>query len=279
MRPLPNAGGLSRRLSTGAPLSVGSPRRAGTARVMHPASGVRAPLQVKMVGAASWNGQPQSGTELAREALRAAGVARVAQEQGWRVQDLGDIKFAAPSATAPPPQQPGLMRNSAMVGEGCERLSIAVREAAVTGSFVLNMGGDHSVAAGSIPGMLAARPDLGVIWVDAHADISTPDSSPTGNAHGMPLAVLLQLGVDATSVRGFEWLGSPSRPRLCPSSPVYIALRDLDAGEKAIIREAGILAFTMSDIDRLGIGGASSMVTGAIFSYARRSTAMAMLPY
>jgi arginase len=125
----------------------------------------------------------------------------------------------------------------------------------------LTLGGCHSVAIGTISAAARKNPDLGVIWVDAHADINTPEGSASGNIHGMPLAFLtgiakvspffvalayvaLNKGVDA-----FSWL----TPCITPDRIAYIGLRDVDKGEKATIKEKNILAFSMHEVDKLGI--------------------------
>lgn len=120
------------------------------------------------------------------------------------------------------------------------------------------------MAAGSVSGVLAARGgDVGVLWVDAHADINAPGTSPSGNLHGTPVSFLLRELAMSTAVApgspctpalppGWEWLASV--PALLPTRLAYIGLRDLDPGEKAAVRALGLRAFTMADVDRLGIG-------------------------
>lgn len=116
--------------------------------------------------------------------------------------------------------------------------------------LVLTIGGDHSLAIGTIAAAAAKYGDaLRILWVDAHADCNSPETSPSGNIHGMPLAFLLGL-VDPKSVTGFEWL----EPVISPHQVCYIGLRDVDEGEKAIVRENHIKGFSMADIDRHGIG-------------------------
>ena len=119
------------------------------------------------------------------------------------------------------------------------------------------IGGDHSIALGTISGVTSARPNTGVIWVDAHADINTPRTSGSGNMHGMPVAFLLGEveQEDMQHLPGMEWFPlSKSQPCLKPQDLVYIGLRDLDPGEKNAIKRLNIKAYTMTDIDRLGIG-------------------------
>jgi len=136
----------------------------------------------------------------------------------------------------------------------CERIAQTTRDEAKSGNFVLTLGGDHSVAMGSIAGVLSARPKLGVVWVDAHADINTPSTSPSGNVHGMPVAFLMRL-IDVNKYHGLEWLVGPEMgvPRLDPSRVGYIGLRQVAKGERNLLRRLGIRAYDMHQVDRLGI--------------------------
>jgi arginase len=124
-----------------------------------------------------------------------------------------------------------------------------------SGLFPLILGGDHSIAIGSLSGILRVRPDTGVLWIDAHADLNTPDISESGNMHGMPIGLLMD-GVSDPSrdppIPGLEWMSGG--PRLPPDSIVYVGLRDVDPEERKLIEKLGILAFTMHEIDRYGIG-------------------------
>jgi arginase len=142
------------------------------------------------------------------------------------------------------------------VGAGTKALAELVESKLKLGRFPLILGGDHSIGIGSLAGILRARPDTGVIWVDAHADLNTPSSSESGNMHGMPLAIMMkELVPDRSVIPGFEWLEEgTSPPRLSPNSLVYVGLRDIDKAERQFIRHLGIKTFTMYDIDHLGIG-------------------------
>jgi arginase len=119
------------------------------------------------------------------------------------------------------------------------------------------IGGDHSIAFGSVAAALKANPDVGVIWVDAHADLNTPLTSPSGNMHGMPLGILMHL-YDPSTIPGFEWMSDI--PKLKPEQLSYIGLRDVDQGEANFVRELGIQTFTMHHIDLYGIGGVVAQV-------------------
>lgn len=133
-----------------------------------------------------------------------------------------------------------------------QKISEQVYEHAVKGRFVLTLGGDHSIAIGTIGGTAKALRErlgreLAVIWVDAHADINTPETSESGNIHGMPVAFLTGLAKE-DKPEMFGWLKDENR--ISPHKLVYIGLRDIDRGEKVILREHGIKAFSMHDIDR-----------------------------
>ena len=155
------------------------------------------------------------------------------------------------------------MKNPRSVSAVTEQISDLVYAQAKEGRLALTLGGDHSIAIGTVSGVArglrerqpqlpdGTNPEIAVIWVDAHADINTPETSDSGNIHGMPVAFLT--GLATSSEQGiFDWLAPEHRITL--SKLVYIGLRDVDAGEKRILRENGIKAFSMHDIDRHGIG-------------------------
>jgi len=154
------------------------------------------------------------------------------------------------------PQNKLNARNSESVGLACKLLYEETKRNAALGRFCLTLGGDHSIAIGSVAGLLACRPSMGIIWVDAHADLNTPKTSVSGNIHGMSVGFLMGLH-NTLSVRGFEWLAPIQR--LLAQRVAYIGLRDLDAAEKTLIRELGIKAYTMQDVDRYGIGKVMEM--------------------
>lgn len=175
---------------------------------------------------------------------------------GWRVHDQGDLELDTLAKNNSFDNDLDNAKNSTIVGKGCEMISNAVIDVIDKGQFPLILGGDHSIGAGSLAGVLKARPDTGIIWVDAHADINTPDTSSSGNMHGMPISFLIQDMLDSKDVPGFEWLSSQEYEsvRLRPDSIVYVGLRDVDKMERKFIRDMKIKAFTMYDIDKYGIG-------------------------
>ena len=194
--------------------------------------------------------------------LRRAGILKHLSTLGWRVNDMSDINFdklANEIYQGDNPEEFPNAKNSKIVGKGCEMLAKVVESEISKGRFPVILGGDHSIAAGSLAGILRSRPETGVIWVDAHADLNTPDTSESGNMHGMPVGLLLEdLVKDYSSISGFEWLGRVSNfsayPKLSSDSIVYIGLRDVDTAERKIIQDRNIKVFTMHDIDHFGIG-------------------------
>ncbi|KAL3894388.1 MAG: hypothetical protein SGCHY_005306 [Lobulomycetales sp.] len=150
-----------------------------------------------------------------------------------------------------------LKQNSRDVSKVCKTVSDAVYAQAEMGHFVLTLGGDHSLAMGTISGTAKKYgPKMGVVWVDAHADINTPESTDSGNLHGCPVSFLSGLSGE---VEGFEWLTKGDKPVLDLSRLVYIGLRDVDAPEKEIIKKNNIKAFSMYDVDKHGIGAVVDM--------------------
>lgn len=160
------------------------------------------------------------------------------------------------------------MKQPRFVSAVTREVSEQVYKHAKSGKLVLTLGGDHSIAIGTISGTARAvrerlDKEIAVIWVDAHADINTPETSDSGNIHGMPVAFLTGLATEESEDR-FGWL--KEHHRLSTKKIVYIGLRDVDKGEKKILREHGIKAFSMHDIDRHGIGKVMDMALGWIGS-------------
>jgi len=195
----------------------------------------------------SW-GQPLAGTDIGPSLMRERGLLKSLNSLEWRVREEGDLDLVLPGRDDPQ----GVIKHCWAVGQTNQRLYERAKACAEAGDFVLTLGGDHSIAVGSVAAILSVRPETGIIWVDAHADINTAEISPSANAHGMPLAFLMHL-MDPAKHCGFEWL-TDSAPRLSADQIVYVGLRDVDHGERKILHEQGILSFTMSDVDRYGIG-------------------------
>ncbi len=184
------------------------------------------------------------GVALGPAALRYAGVVERLRNIGYAVEDRGDIVAEKPESSITPGTN---LKNLQEVARVNTELCKQVDEEIAKGRFPLVLGGDHSIAIGSIAGVLQHKKNLGVIWFDAHGDMNTAETSPSGNIHGMPMAVGLGLGHEMlTSIGG-------SDKKVDPKKLVFIGLRDIDAGERKILKDHGITVFTMHEVDRLGM--------------------------
>ncbi len=186
-------------------------------------------------------GAGRRGVDMGPSALRLAGLAKSLKALGHRVQDLGNVQMPVAETL---PEEHGL-RYPREIAETCRQAYLRLK-GVPAGVFPIALGGDHSVSMGSVAGVAEAG-RTGVLWIDAHADLNTPASSPSGNIHGMPLAHLLGEG-DARLLD--IWGGGPV---LDPNDLVFIGLRSLDPFERSFIRERGIRAYTMKEIDRRGL--------------------------
>ncbi|MCA1618898.1 MAG: arginase [Acidobacteria bacterium] len=215
------------------------------------ARGARAPgegRRVSIIGAPCGFGASVAGVDLGPAAMRVAGLRRRVAGLGYEVRDMGDLRIESPPEPPPPGEKLRYLRE---ITAACERLASDVKTALGGGELPIVLGGDHSIAIGSVSGVTsfyAARGEtVGLIWFDAHADMNTPETSPSGNIHGMPLAVLL--GQGAPELTGIEGFSPKLDPRLC----AHIGARDVDPGERELIRKLGIRFFTMREIDERGM--------------------------
>ena len=219
---------------------------------------VVSPKTVSVIGAPMTYGQPYVGTDSGPTLLRENGLLKDLSALGWRVEDIPDLDFSSICAEAVKGNTSTHnantnARNSLQVGAGTKVLADLVESKLKVGRFPLILGGDHSIAIGSLAGILRAKPQTGVIWVDAHADLNIPRVSESGNMHGMPLGLMMkELIPDRSVIPGLEWLEDTTF--LSPDALVYVGLRDIDKAERQFIRQLGIKCFTMYDIDHLGIG-------------------------
>ncbi len=178
-------------------------------------------------------------------ALRYAGLEERLASLGFDVVDDGNVVTREPESLTVGDVRARYLEE---ILDTCAALAGAVRDAAAQGAVPLVLGGDHSVALGTLTGLsLAAGQPGGVLWIDAHGDLNRPETSPTGNVHGMPLAAALGLAGEA-----FEHRSLPL-PAVDPARVALVGTRELDPGESELLRSAGIRAFTMSEIDRIGI--------------------------
>ncbi|WMJ76409.1 MULTISPECIES: arginase [unclassified Sedimentibacter] len=200
--------------------------------------------KISIIGVSIDLGAGTPGVSLGPAAIRYAGVTERLTAIGYDVKDEGDILANKPVS----PLSDGIkLRYLEEVARVNTELCNKVSEVMVEGRFPLVLGGDHSIAIGTIAGVLQNKKNLGVIWFDAHGDINTEETSPTGNIHGMPVAVSLGIGHESlTSIGGND-------SKLMADKIVFIGCRDLDQGERKILKKLGITVFTMHEIDRYGM--------------------------
>jgi arginase len=199
---------------------------------------------VAVIGAGLDLGQGRRGVDMGPSAIRYAGLNARIESLGIDCVDWGDVTTHVPESIPVADEQ---ARYLAPILEACKRVALLVERAAGDGMLPLVLGGDHSVAIGTLGGMARHRGAGGVLWIDAHADLNDPESSPSGNVHGMPLAAALGLAGPRFATDAWP---VPSVERVA-----LIALRDLDPAEKERLRsmEAEAAVFTMSQLDLLGV--------------------------
>lgn len=202
--------------------------------------------RIEIIGAPSTFGQKKLGVNLGPDAIRYAGLMSRLKKMGLDVIDKGNIEVPTLDVEKFNSDQEGL-RNYDEIVTVSENLSKATSEIVKKGNFPLTLGGDHSIAVGSISGISQHYKNLGVIWYDAHGDLNVPEESPSGNVHGMPLRILTGDGPnELVNINDFT-------PKVKPENIVLIGMRDLDEGERKYIKDKNIKTFTMADIDRFGI--------------------------
>ncbi|KAI9503082.1 Arginase, catabolizes arginine to ornithine and urea [Coemansia spiralis] len=191
-------------------------------------------------------GQPKGGVDDGPIEMVRFGILDQIQDMGYSVElseGMDKYRSMKPASDLPI----GKMKNPRYVSMAARRVSDQVKAHCEQGRMAVTLGGDHSIAMGTLTGSSMVYKDMCVIWVDAHADINTPETTDSGNLHGCPLSFLLGL---CKSEAPFDWI----EPCLRADRLVYIGLRDVDPGEKAILRKHGIKAFSMHDVDKHGIG-------------------------
>lgn len=222
---------------------------------------------LEIISAPFSGGQPRGGVDDGPQALMDAGLVDTLSGLGWNVEFKGHNSFVKPANDTPI----GNVKNPRYVSETSKTIYNQVSAAAKAGKFPLTIGGDHSVAIGTIAGVQAQYPDACVIWIDAHADINTPQASESGNLHGCPVAFPLGLDTPLESSNPeeanlFDWV-----PHCLDTSRLaYIALRDLDNYEKKLIKEKHITAYTMYHVDKYGISKVVEMALQSVNPHNKR---------
>jgi arginase len=205
--------------------------------------------RIRVLGVPLDMGASRRGVDMGPSAMRVAGLEARLEALGHLVTDSGNVEVdIAETQNVGEPNA----RYLKQIADTCTRTSKAVCNTLEEGMIPLVLGGDHSIAVGTVSGVSEfyrrQNQKIGVIWIDAHSDINTPDTSPSGNVHGMPLAALLGLGPDLlTNIGGFA-------PKIAPENTVLVGVRDIDAAERANIKRSGMAeVYTMRDIDERGM--------------------------
>jgi arginase len=206
------------------------------------------PRKIRVIGVPLDLGQSRRGVDMGPSAVRVAGLEARLEALGHVVEDAGNISVAiAEQKKEGDPHAKYLKEITAT----CTKHAELVVKTLEAGKVPVVLGGDHSVAAGTVAGVAEfhrrQEQKIGLVWIDAHSDINTPATSPSGNVHGMPLAAIMELGPpELSNIFGFS-------PKVLPENCVIVGVRDVDATEKENIRKAGVEVFTMRDIDERGM--------------------------
>jgi arginase len=201
--------------------------------------------EVAVIGATLDLGAGRRGVDMGPSAIRYAGLdQQLTDKLGVRVSDAGNVISPVAETTAMGDEK---ARYLGQILDLCDRLSGLVADAVGRGALPLVLGGDHSCALGSLVGMAKVRGAGGVVWIDAHGDLNTPETSPSGNVHGMVLAAALGRAGDA-----FRRDGWPL-PAVEPGKLALVGVRSLDDGERRLLQELDAKVFTMSEVDRIGV--------------------------
>lgn len=206
--------------------------------------------KLKIVGAPMDLGADRRGVDMGPSVVRIAGLSAKLREMGHEVEDIGNVPVElAETLTVTESDRPH--KYLSQVAQSAQVLADRVEEILEDNALPIILGGDHSIAIGSVAGIASyyrkRNQRIGIIWIDAHTDINTPETSPSGNIHGMPLAVLLGIGPkELTDINGFS-------PKVRPEDCVVIGARQVDTGERELARKLGLCVYTMRDVDEKGM--------------------------
>jgi arginase len=204
--------------------------------------------KIRVIGIPLDLGQSRRGVDMGPSAVRVAGLEARLEALGFVVEDAGNVAVAIPEQKKEGDPHAKYLRE---ITATCTKEAELVLKTLEAGKTPVVLGGDHSIAVGTVSGVSEffrrQNQKLGLLWIDAHADINTPESSPSGNVHGMPLAAIMGLGPpELANIFGFS-------PKIAPENCVLVGVRDIDAAEKENVRKAGIEVYTMRDIDERGM--------------------------
>lgn len=205
-------------------------------------------MKIRVLGVPLDLGQQRRGVDMGPSALRAAGLNQALMSLGHEVEDAGNIHVRLPEEQPFGNQSARYLKE---IAETTTEVANRVYQTLVDGCFPVTLGGDHSIAVGSIAGVAKyyreRNQEIGCLWIDAHADMNTPETTPSGNIHGMPFAATLGHGPEAlTHILGFA-------PKLRAKNCALIGIRDLDGQERQVVRGSGVNLITMREVDEMGM--------------------------
>jgi arginase len=204
--------------------------------------------KIRIIGVPMDLGASRRGVDMGPSALRVAGLQARIKQLGHQVEDIGNISVKQPEEMSYGEKRAKYL---AEIADACKDLAGIVEKSLDESMLPVVLGGDHSIAAGSLSGVASyfkkKEKKVGLIWLDAHGDINTPESSPSGNVHGMPLAAAMGYGAtELVELQGFK-------PKVEPQNISLVGIRDLDSQEKKLAKKSGVHVFTMRDIDERGM--------------------------
>ncbi|MEZ8129714.1 arginase [Enterovibrio norvegicus] len=215
---------------------------------------------IQIIGVPLDLGASRRGTDGGPSAVRIAGLGEQLKKMGYRISQEVDV--TVPSMESRPTETGSTMRFRSEILQVCRDLALVTRDALTKGHVPLIVGGDHSIAMGSISGIAdyyqQQNQNIGLVWFDAHADMNIPGISPSGNVHGMPLSHLMGYGdKDFTGILS-------ANPKIKPENVALVGVRDIDDKEKELIRESGVHLFSMRDIDEMGMNKVSDEIINIV---------------
>jgi arginase len=219
-----------------------------TSPATKPLQNIESPRQIRIIGVPLDLGQSRRGVDMGPSAVRAAGLESKLEALGYDVKDGGNVAVAVLETR---PEGDPRAKYLAEITDTCTKEAELVIKTVEGGHVPIVLGGDHSIAAGTVSGVSEfyrrQGKKIGLIWIDAHSDMNTPETSPSGNVHGMPLGAIMGLfDSPLSNIFGFS-------PKVKPENCVLVGIRDVDTNERDNIKRAGIHAFTMRDIDERGM--------------------------
>jgi arginase len=204
--------------------------------------------KIRIIGVPMDLGQSRRGVDMGPSALRVAGLQARIKQLGHQVEDIGNVQVKQPEEMSYGEKRAKYLQE---ISETCKDLAQTIERSLNEGFLPVVLGGDHSIAVGVAAGIAdfyrKQKKEIGYIWLDAHGDMNTPESSPSGNVHGMPLAAIMGYGApELVELLGFK-------PKAEPGNIVIVGARELDAQERKIMKKSGVHVFTMRDIDERGM--------------------------